>query len=80
MPAAQGKWPRKYIEGQMVGPDQNGRNVANSVDYRGRPFCKVNAIEQEAIDHTKEVVRVSQQMGLRVVGIALTTGTIRPGS
>lgn len=78
MPLVQGNWPKTKWSKVMVGEDDNGRFTTNVQEYRGRPYCKAAAIHMDEIDQQREVVKVTQQRGLRQVAIIMTTGTITP--
>lgn len=75
MPLIQGIWPKSNWSRVYVGEDQNGRFLTNVVEYRGRPYAAAAAFEKAGFDYDSEVAKVSRQAGLRVVGVALTTGT-----
>lgn len=77
MPATQGKAPRITLPGRMCGRDENNNATNNSVMYRGRPYSRINAIDQEAIDIQREKTRLSWQNGLRTLGFVLTTGKVQ---
>lgn len=80
MPAAQGRLPRiaPLMRGRLVGENPNGELTNDSVEYRGKPFCRVNAIDMAALDAQRERVVPSWQRGLRVVGYWLQTSRIIP--
>lgn len=80
MPAAQGRLPRiaPLVRGKMVGPNTNGELTLNSVEYRGRPYSRENALDMMALNDQREQVVPSQQLGLRVLGYYLQTSRIIP--
>ncbi len=63
----------------MCGYDVNGQFGNNSVVYRGLPYSKENAIDQERIDTQREQVKGSWQRGLRVVALYTTLSNIKNG-
>lgn len=73
MPSPQGKYPKIFIPGGMVGPDESGATTNNSYDYRGRPYSFANGYDQAAFDFTREHAKVSWQQGLKVVALYCTT-------
>lgn len=66
------------MRGRLVGPNANGELTNNSVEYRGKPFSRENAIDMDALDTQREQVVPSQQRGLRVLGFWLQTSRIVP--
>lgn len=80
MISSQGRYPNIFIEGGMVGKNQNGDFTNDSYPYRGRPYSSLNLIDRHLIDAYRERFQPSLQIGKRVIAIWLTTSSTLPSN